>query len=191
LEIKSGDTNDLVLNQAELIILRSIAATFLNQLEVIATAWTHEIADRTIIEDTESSIDLIVRGWSLYNYPSRLAYSATPADFGSLLIQRRRWATLIDGSTALHWAGGAEGKGLLCTGDTIYVVADNRWVTFMYSYPNDIPLDAASVRHIADSVRPYPFERLYAAFGRPVECDAHAAVQRSAERYIRHISGAA
>ena len=50
------------------------------------------VQDRTVIEDTESSIDLIVRGWSLYNYPSRLAYSATPADFGSLLIQRRRWA---------------------------------------------------------------------------------------------------
>jgi len=26
------------------------------------------------------------------NYPERLAYSATPPDFGSLLVQRRRWA---------------------------------------------------------------------------------------------------
>jgi cellulose synthase/poly-beta-1,6-N-acetylglucosamine synthase-like glycosyltransferase len=50
------------------------------------------IQDRTVIEDTESSVDLIDRGWTLYNYPERLAYSATPADFGSLLIQRRRWA---------------------------------------------------------------------------------------------------
>jgi cellulose synthase (UDP-forming) len=50
------------------------------------------IQDRTVIEDTESSIDLVVRGWSLFNYPERLAYSATPPDFGSLLIQRRRWA---------------------------------------------------------------------------------------------------
>jgi len=50
------------------------------------------IQDRTVIEDTESSIDLIDRGWSLLNYPERLAYSATPPDFGSLLIQRRRWA---------------------------------------------------------------------------------------------------
>src|SRR5437016_13628282 len=51
------------------------------------------IQDRTVIEDTESSIDLIERGWQLHNYPERLAYSATPADFGALLIQRRRWAT--------------------------------------------------------------------------------------------------
>jgi len=50
------------------------------------------IQDRTVIEDTESTIDLGVNGWSLYNYPERLAYSATPPDFGSLCIQRQRWA---------------------------------------------------------------------------------------------------
>src|SRR5205814_9241298 len=50
------------------------------------------IQDRTVIEDTESTIDLIARGWRLHNYPERLAFSATPPDFGSLLIQRRRWA---------------------------------------------------------------------------------------------------
>jgi cellulose synthase (UDP-forming) len=53
---------------------------------------TKYIQDRTVIEDTESSIDLILRGWRLYNYPERLAYSATPPDFGALIIQRRRWA---------------------------------------------------------------------------------------------------
>lgn len=50
------------------------------------------IQDRTVIEDTESSVDLVDCGWRLFNYPERLAFSATPADFGSLLIQRRRWA---------------------------------------------------------------------------------------------------
>jgi cellulose synthase/poly-beta-1,6-N-acetylglucosamine synthase-like glycosyltransferase len=53
---------------------------------------TRYIQDRTVIEDTESSIDLVVKGWQLHNYPERLAYSATPPDFGALLIQRRRWA---------------------------------------------------------------------------------------------------
>jgi glyoxylase-like metal-dependent hydrolase (beta-lactamase superfamily II) len=93
------------------------------------------------------------------------------------------------GSTALHWGDANGGQGALFTGDTIYVVADNRWVTFMYSYPNTIPLDPASVQHIADSVAPYRFERLYAAFGRPVTTDANGAVQRSAERYIAHVRG--
>lgn len=50
------------------------------------------IQDRTVIEDTESSVDLVARGWKLFNYPERLAFSATPPDFGALLIQRRRWA---------------------------------------------------------------------------------------------------
>jgi cellulose synthase/poly-beta-1,6-N-acetylglucosamine synthase-like glycosyltransferase len=50
------------------------------------------IQDRTVIEDTESSIDLATHGWSLLNYPERLSYSATPPDFGSLCIQRHRWA---------------------------------------------------------------------------------------------------
>lgn len=50
------------------------------------------IQDRTVIEDTESSIDLGLHGWTLVNYPERLSYSATPPDFGSLIVQRRRWA---------------------------------------------------------------------------------------------------
>ena len=50
------------------------------------------IKDRTVIEDTESTIDLGTHGWRLYNCPERMSYSATPPDFGSLCIQRRRWA---------------------------------------------------------------------------------------------------
>ena len=50
------------------------------------------IHDRTLVEDTESAIDLVVRGWQIYNHPERLSYSATPRDFGALVIQRRRWA---------------------------------------------------------------------------------------------------
>jgi cellulose synthase (UDP-forming) len=50
------------------------------------------IQDHTVIEDTESTVDLRAHGWQLFNYPERLSYSATPPDFGSLCIQRRRWA---------------------------------------------------------------------------------------------------
>lgn len=92
------------------------------------------------------------------------------------------------GSTAMHWADADSGQGALFTGDTIYVAADNRWVSFMYSYPNLVPLDAASVRRIADAVASYRFERLHGAFGRLVAADANGAVQRSAERYIAAIA---
>lgn len=70
--------------------------TALNDIRVVENERGFPIAryiqDRTVIEDTESTVDLIAKGWKLYNYPERLSYSATPPDFGSLLIQRRRWA---------------------------------------------------------------------------------------------------
>jgi len=91
------------------------------------------------------------------------------------------------GASVLHWADGAEGRGVVFSGDTMQVVADRRWLSFMYSYPNSIPLDPASVRHIVEAVEPYPFERIYGAFNRHVLEDAKGAVRRSAERYVRHI----
>ncbi|HYU13919.1 MAG TPA: MBL fold metallo-hydrolase [Stellaceae bacterium] len=94
------------------------------------------------------------------------------------------------GSSALHWDGGAGGKGALFTSDTIYVVSDTHYVSFMYSYPNLIPLNASAVRALVAAVEPYPFERLYSAWpGKVVAAGAAEAVRRSAERYIAHIQG--
>ena len=68
----------------------------LDDIVQVETIGGHEvrtyIQDRTVIEDTESSVDLAAAGWGLVNYPERLSYSATPPDFGSLVVQRRRWA---------------------------------------------------------------------------------------------------
>jgi cellulose synthase (UDP-forming) len=66
--------------------------------DIVETEWVNGfeikryVQDRTVIEDTESSIDLATHGWSIVSYPERLSYSATPPDFGSLVVQRRRWA---------------------------------------------------------------------------------------------------
>jgi hypothetical protein len=92
------------------------------------------------------------------------------------------------GSSVLHWAGGAGDQGALFTGDTINVVADRRYVSFMYSYPNQIPLNTHTVRGIVAAVEPYAFERIYGSWsGSVVTADAKEAVRRSAERYIAHI----
>ena len=74
-------------------VIRKRALEDIVETEVVAgfTVKTF-IQDRTVIEDTESSIDLGTHGWTLVNYPERLSYSATPPDFGSLIVQRRRWA---------------------------------------------------------------------------------------------------
>ncbi|HQZ11398.1 MAG TPA: MBL fold metallo-hydrolase [Devosia sp.] len=93
------------------------------------------------------------------------------------------------GSAVLHWAAGAGGQGALLTGDTITVVPDTRWMSFMYSYPNLIPLSARKVRDIAAKVAPYPFERMYAAWwDRVCDHDAKARLAASVERYIAAIS---
>jgi glyoxylase-like metal-dependent hydrolase (beta-lactamase superfamily II) len=93
------------------------------------------------------------------------------------------------GSSVLHWAAGADGQGVLMTGDTIMVVADTRWVTFMYSYPNIIPLNRPAVERIVTAVEPFAYDRLYGGWwDKVVPIDAKNAVKRSAERYIRAIS---
>lgn len=93
------------------------------------------------------------------------------------------------GSTVLHWPQGAEGRGALLTGDTMQVARDRRYVSFMYSYPNIIPLNQRTVEGIVNAVEPYEFDRLYGGWWDfIVERDAKAAVKRSAERYIRAIS---
>jgi hypothetical protein len=93
------------------------------------------------------------------------------------------------GGTVLHWPAGAEGRGAILSGDIVHAAADTRWVTFMRSYPNLIPLPAAKVEAMAAALSPWDFDRLYGAwFGRNVEADAHAAVRRSAERYLRAVT---
>ncbi len=70
------------------------------------------------------------------------------------------------------------------------VVGDRRWVSFMYSYPNLIPLGADAVRRIVAAVEPFAFDRIYGAWSdRMVSTDAKAAMRRSAARYIAAISG--
>jgi glyoxylase-like metal-dependent hydrolase (beta-lactamase superfamily II) len=92
------------------------------------------------------------------------------------------------GGTVLHWAAGAEGRGALLSGDILQVVSDRRYVSFMYSYPDLIPLPASAVRRIVAAVEPFQFDRIYGGWwGRAVATDAKAAVARSAERYIAAI----
>ncbi len=95
----------------------------------------------------------------------------------------------FDGSAALHWQAGADGKGALMVGDTISVVPDRRFVSFMTSYPNLIPMSADKVRGIVAAVEPFQFDRIYGGWwGRNVLSGAKQALFRSAERYIENIT---
>jgi hypothetical protein len=94
----------------------------------------------------------------------------------------------FDGASVLHRQSGANGKGILLSGDTIEVVPDRKHVSFMYSYPNQIPLNEKKVRYIVNSIEPFEFERIYGAFQyREILSNAKSAVRKSAERYIKAI----
>jgi hypothetical protein len=93
------------------------------------------------------------------------------------------------GATVLHWAGAAGGKGALLSGDVLQVGEDRKSVSFMYSYPNYIPVNLPTVRRILAAVERYPFEQIYGAwFGRNISASAREVVRFSAARYIAAIA---
>ncbi|HEX2533450.1 MAG TPA: MBL fold metallo-hydrolase [Chitinophagaceae bacterium] len=79
------------------------------------------------------------------------------------------------------------GAGTLFGGDTIQVAPNEQTVSFMYSYPNMIPLPAPAVRTVGESVSGLSYEALYGAFGRYIRQGADRAVQASVCRYLRAI----
>jgi len=89
------------------------------------------------------------------------------------------------GGAVLHWPHGAEGRGALLSGDILQVTMDRKYVSFMRSYPNLIPLSRASVESIVGAVQPFAYDRIYGAWwDRHIESDARAVVHRSLTRYI-------
>ncbi len=93
------------------------------------------------------------------------------------------------GGTVLHWIGD-DGKGALLPGDIIQVTPGADHVSFMWSYPNMLPLGALQVADISERLAPWPFESIYGAFAHQnIREDGNGIVARSAQRYIRRLAG--
>jgi glyoxylase-like metal-dependent hydrolase (beta-lactamase superfamily II) len=91
------------------------------------------------------------------------------------------------GGTILHWQAGAAGRGALLTGDILQVTPDGM-VSFMFSYPNLIPLPARAVETIGQKISPLPFDRIYGAFwDRVVPANGPEIVRYSMARYLAAI----
>jgi hypothetical protein len=99
----------------------------------------------------------------------------------------------FEGFQVLHWPAGAQGRGVLMAGDQPQVCMDPRQVSFMYSYPNFIPLNAPAIHRVVACLKPLKYDRLYGAFSfrgkGVVHPEAAAVVLRSADRYLRAIHG--
>jgi glyoxylase-like metal-dependent hydrolase (beta-lactamase superfamily II) len=125
------------------------------------------------------------RRWVMRRDPAIVFWEGEELELGEGLTLLRLGGHFA-GAQVLYWADGADGRGVLLAGDILQVVPDRRFVSFMYSYPNYIPLPAATVRRMLARLEPYRFERVYGAwFGAVVRADAKAAVRRSAARYVR------
>ena len=108
-----------------------------------------------------------------------------PLDQG---VSLHRCGGHFTGSTALHWPEGADGAGVLLSSDTLYVTWDLKHVTFMYSYPNYIPLSGSVIDDVVAAVEPLEFDRIYSHFsGLVIDSGAKDAIRRSVERYKRAI----
>jgi hypothetical protein len=91
----------------------------------------------------------------------------------------------FEGGTVCLWRAGASGKGALLSGDVVQVVADRNWVSFMYSYPNLIPLPVREVERIRGIVETLAFDRVYGAWWHTIVAeDAKRKVIASADRYV-------
>lgn len=92
----------------------------------------------------------------------------------------------FDGGQVLYREASQDTNGTLCSGDIVGVVADRRWVSFMYSFPNYIPERPRRIRRALELLAPLSFDTVYGAWwGRNVRADGAAAVRRSADRYLR------
>ena len=87
------------------------------------------------------------------------------------------------GSTVLYWAD----RRALFPGDTILVTFDRKQVSFMWSYPNNLPLPAVEVERIGSRLRELDFDSIYSPFWErgEIERNAKAAVERSILRQIK------
>lgn len=94
------------------------------------------------------------------------------------------------GSTAIHWTGGPRAGGALFPGDALQVVMDRRHVTFMYSYPNYVPMKPSCVRHIRALLAGRAFDDVFGfTWGRNIIGGGRRAVDASFDRYLAAVAG--
>ena len=138
--------------------------------------WAHRFSCPVYVHEAD-------RDWVMRDDEAITFWSGETYDLGSDL-------TLI--RCGGHFAGGTvlHRPGDLLTGDIVQVIPDRNWVSFMYSYPNLIPLPETSVRAIAYALESFEYERIYGAWwGTVIPQDGKGIVKRSAERYIAALHG--
>lgn len=96
----------------------------------------------------------------------------------------------FEGGTVLHWQDEKQPSGVVCSGDILTVTTDRKWLSFMRSYPNFIPLSGREVGRIDEAMAPFAFDKIYGHyFDRVIATDAKRVFENSVRRYIAAING--
>jgi hypothetical protein len=90
------------------------------------------------------------------------------------------------GGSVLHWE---RDDGVILSGDIVQVTPGADAVSFMWSYPNMLPLSASKVSDIINRLDGVKFNKLYGAFeGKDIAENADMIVQRSGKKYVACLS---
>ena len=140
--------------------------------------WAHRFACPIYLHEAE-------RKWVLRPDPAVRFWGGETHDLGGALTLVRCGGH-YEGGQVLHWAA----RRALLAGDIVQVIPDRNFVGFMYSYPNLIPLPAATVEALARALAPFEFDSIYGAWwDRFIERDGSVIVRRSADRYVLAVTG--
>jgi hypothetical protein len=164
----------------------------LGGLKAIAVSHPHFYGACADWSDAFGGVPIFLHGddrqWITRPHPAIVAWSGDSQRLSDDIVLVRAGGHFT-GGTVLHWCAGAGGRGALLTGDIATVAMDRRSLSFMYSYPNLIPLNAAAVRGIAETIEPLAFDRIYGGWwGRNIAAGAKAAFDGSIRRYLAAIS---
>lgn len=94
------------------------------------------------------------------------------------------------GSSVLHWKQGPRAGGALFPGDALQVVYDRRHVSFMYSYPNFVPMKTSDIRAIRERLIGYDFADVFGfTWGLNIIGGGRAAIDASFDRFLAAVEG--
>jgi glyoxylase-like metal-dependent hydrolase (beta-lactamase superfamily II) len=145
-----------------------------------AVEWSHAFEAEILLAEVDA-------GWLMRPDPAVRTWTGTVEALpGVTLVQ---CGGHFPGSSVLHWGAGADGRGVILCGDTIFVTPGEDRVSFVYSAPVRLPLAEAGVTGIVRALEPYAFDRIYGGWWSPViRTDGKATLERSAQRYIELLS---
>jgi glyoxylase-like metal-dependent hydrolase (beta-lactamase superfamily II) len=120
--------------------------------------WAHTFGCPIFIHEAE-------RKWVMRPDPAVRFWSGETMSFGGGLTLIRCGGH-FEGGQVLHWfeEDSAERRARLFSGDIVQVIPDRRFVSFMYSFPNLIPLPPSKVRAVAAALEPFLFDTIHGAW---------------------------